>query len=225
LQLACDRFSDATAAGLGRLVLPSLRVLILLVNLRLLRQDALTARGIAALLAAEGLTDSLQELWLRHYSDSSANGDAEVAAVACAPLAALRSLSMCECPHTDASIASVARACWAPQLTCLHLSYVDGRFHRKGAAWGALAAARLGSLRRLALCFKPVMSAGVAAHLVSAPWLGGLQMLSLTGISRGAFEVLEASPVFASLQASQDVDLSQVEEEQAAVAVAMGAAG
>jgi hypothetical protein len=119
----------------------------------------------------------------------------------------------------------VARACWAPQLIYLELNSVDGGFYHKGAAWRALAAAPLGSLREIRLHFEPDMSAGVAAHLVSAPWLGGLQMLRLTGLSRGSFEVLEASPVFASLQALSCVVVSHVEAQQAVMAQAAGVAG
>jgi hypothetical protein len=200
--------SDAAATALGKLALPSLRTLGL--HGEASPPVVLTARGIAALLAAEGLTRSLQELRLSQTSASSADGDAVVAAIACAPLAALHSLSICECRHTDASIASLARASWAPQLTWLDFNIVDGGFHLKGAAWRTLAA-RLVSVRQLDLHFEPDVSAGVAAHLMSASWLGGLQRLSLSGISRGAFEVLEASPVFASLQASQDVNLYSVE--------------
>jgi hypothetical protein len=148
-----------------------------------------------------------------------------VAAVASAPLAAICSFAMTGWRHTDASIASVARACWAPQLAGLTFTSVDGRFHHRGAAWRALAVAPLGSLRELYLDFEPYMSAGVAAHLMSAPWLGGLQRLRLSGLSRGAFEVLEASPTFLRLQASHWVDVSDVEAEQAAGAPAVGAAG
>jgi hypothetical protein len=73
------------------------------------------------MLAAEGLTGSLQELCLVLHNDSAANGDAVVAAIACEPFPALRTLLMTQGRHTDASIASVARACWAPQLTYLYL--------------------------------------------------------------------------------------------------------
>jgi hypothetical protein len=222
LEFRCDHFSDAAAAALGQLALPSLRVLDLSVNSGVRPAVALTACGVAALLAAEGLAGGLQELHLMQHKTSLANGDASLAAIACAPLASLRTLSISECGHTDTTLASVALACWAPQLTCLVLDSVDGRFHRKGAAWQALAAAPLGPLREFYMQCKPVMSAGVAAHLMSAPWLGGLHTLYLSGISRGALEVLEASPVFASLQASQHVRVLQVEAEQAAVALVVG---
>jgi hypothetical protein len=57
---------------------------------------------------------------------------------------------------------------------------------------------------------------------MSAPWLGGLRTLWFYGVSMGAFEVLVASPVFASLAASRGLSVCQVEAEQAAVALAVG---
>ncbi|KIY97439.1 hypothetical protein MNEG_10524, partial [Monoraphidium neglectum] len=224
LDYRCSYFSDAAAAVLGQLALPSLRGLHLFVRSAMLPPFALTARGMAALLAVEGVTSSLEELCLTQDSNSEADADAVVAAIACAPLAALRSLDLTDGLHTDASIASLARACWARQLSRLYLISVDGRFYQNGAAWRALAAAPLESLQELYLHFAPCMSAGVAAHLMSAPWLGGLERLYLIGLSRGAFEVLQASPAFASLQAIKKVTVSQVEREQAAVAHAVGAA-
>jgi hypothetical protein len=225
LELRCERFTDAAAVCLGQLALPSLRVLYLWVTSGLSPPVTLTARGVAALLAAEGLTGSLQELCITQHNTSLMKADAVLAAIARTPLAALRTLIIRECRHTDASIAAVASASWASQLTYLEFSSVDGRFHRKGAAWGALAAAPLESLRELDLHFEPRMSAGVAAHLMTASWLCSLERLCLSGLSRGAFEVLQATATFASLQASQRVDVSQVEAEPAAAALAAGAAG
>jgi hypothetical protein len=182
-----------------------------------LRGDRLTDRGVPAVLSSCGCLERLEELEL----GSNKLTDAGVAALARAPLHALRRLGLSRqrgAPGggggggsggalTDMAVAAVVGAAWAPGLVELDLSRNEG-LGRDPGPWAALAAAPLaGSLRRLSLAGCSGVGAGVGDVLASAAWLSRLRELDLSETNEGALHSLRASAAFSCLEAQGRVHL------------------
>lgn len=126
------------------------------------------------------------------------------AALAAAPLAALRDLDLTASGADDGVVGAIARASWASQLTALRLADNDELGAGGGGAWGALRGAPLLQLRVLDLssCYGLAACPKALAALEGADWITNLQVLRLpwrSGDEGGGLR--EALPRVAALAA------------------------
>jgi hypothetical protein len=150
----------------------------------------------------------LQQLYLGHTSTGNALA---TRLVDCTHLTKLRSLGLRESDLSDFAVRAIARAPWLSGITRLDLGHGHPGLGYDATSWIEFSSAPLASLRALGLSGVR-LRAGAAVALGFAPWLGGLDRLTICLAGEG--RVLESFPQFQQLKARGAVRLTCADKLQ-----------